>query len=277
MVRADIQDIEIELFLQTLFLRHGYDFRDYAKASLKRRVQAVATNAGVTRIADLIPRLLDDEDFLPEILAQLSVPVTEMFRDPPVFKALRETVLPLLSTYPRLNIWQAGCATGEEVYSLAILLKETGLLDRSQIYATDINDIALQQAEEGIFSTRYLDDYRRNYKAAGGKFDLSNYYVAGAGYFLMHEDLRNKIVFAHHNLVSDSVFCELQLILCRNVLIYFNNALQKRVLGLFHDSLRRGGFLCLGTQESLRSVETANLFVTLDREAMIFQKHGELE
>ena len=277
MEQDKIQDIEIELFLQGLYLRHGYDFRNYAKASLKRRVQAIAASLGVGRVSDLIPRVLYDADYLPEILAQLSVPVTEMFRDPVVFKTLCETVFPMLRTYSRFNIWQAGCATGEEVYSLAILLKEAGLLDRAQIYATDINDKALQSAEDGIFSGRYLDVYQRNYKAAGGKFDLSNYYVANAGFFRMHEYLRDKIVFAHHNLVSDGVFCEVQLILCRNVLIYFNNALQKRVLELFYQSLGRGGFLCLGTRESLRNVEAEHWFSVIDKDAMIFQKHGELD
>ncbi len=277
MDQVRIRDIEIELFLQALFLRHGYDFRNYAKASLKRRIEAFAKNKGVARLSDLIPLVLDDERLLPEILAQLSVPVTDMFRDPPVFKVLQERVLPLLETYPRLNIWQAGCASGEEAYSLVILLKEAGLLDRAQIYATDINDCALQRAEDGIFSVRYLKEYHRHYKDSGGKFDLSQYYVANAGFFRMRDDLRKKIVFAHHNLVSDGVFCEVQLILCRNVLIYFNDTLQKRVLELFRNSLGRRGFLCLGTRESLRSIEKENWFVTIDRDAMIFQKHGETE
>jgi chemotaxis protein methyltransferase CheR len=272
---AKIQDIEIGLFLEALFQRHGYDFRHYAKASLKRRILAMAAAARCRNVADLIPRLLHDEDYLAEALAQLSVPVTEMFRDPPVFKSLRETVLPRLATYPRFNIWQAGCATGEEVYSLAIMLEEEGLLDKAQIYATDINDSALQRAEDGIFPVRCLEEYQRNYKAAGGKTELADYYVANAGFFRIHERLRKKIVFAHHNLVSDGVFCEVQLILCRNVLIYFDNTLQKRVLELFHDSLVRGGFLCLGTRESLRTVETEQLFAAVNREAMIFHKNGE--
>lgn len=270
-----IQDIEIGLFLDALYQRYGYDFRNYARASLKRRVQAVAINANSRSIAELIPRLLRDEDYLPVVLSQLSVPVTEMFRDPAVFRALRETVLPRLATYPRFNIWQAGCATGEEVYSLAIMLEEEGLLERAQIYATDINDSALQSAEDGIFPVRTLDEYQRNYQAAGGKAKLSDYYVANSDFFRIHERLRQKIVFAHHNLVSDGVFCEVQLILCRNVLIYFNEVLQKRVLQLFHDSLVRTGMLCLGTRESLRAVEQEKWFVAVDRSAMIFHKSGE--
>ena len=274
MDQAKIQDIEIGLFLEALLQRHGYDFRNYAKASLKRRVLAAANTRGCG-VADLIPRLLHDEDYLAELLADLSVPVTEMFRDPKVFKSLRETVLPMLGTYPRFNIWQAGCASGEEAYSLAILLEEEDLLGRAQIYATDINDNALQNAEDGIFPVRCLQEYRRNYEAGGGKANFADYYVSNADFFRFHERLRKKIVFAHHNLVSDGVFCEVQLILCRNVLIYFNDKLQKRVLELFHDSLVRGGFLCLGTRESLRAVEAENRFVAVDRETMIFHKNAE--
>lgn len=275
MDEAKIQDIEISLFLEALLQRHGYDFCNYAKASLKRRILGLAADQGQS-VAELIPLLLRDEDFLAEVIAYLSVPVTEMFRDPQVFKALRETVLPLLQTYPRINVWQAGCATGEEVYSLAIMLAEEGLLERTQIYATDINDGVLHKAEDGIFSMRNLAEYERNYKNADGKARLSDYYVANEEFFRIHEHLRKKIVFAHHNLVSDGVFCEFQLILCRNVLIYFNNALQKRVLELFHKSLVRNGFLCLGTRESLRSVEDQQLFVTHNRNCMIFQSHGVL-
>lgn len=270
---TSIQAIEISLFLEALYQRHGYDFRNYAKASIKRRVLTLAAIHGQT-VADLIPRLLHDDGFVTEAIAQLSVPVSEMFRDPIVFKTLRETILPLLQTYPRINIWQAGCATGEEIYSLAIILEEEGLLERAQIYATDINDIALRKAEDGIFPVRYLPEYERNYKNAGGKTKLSDYYVANTEFMRLHERLRRKIVFAHHNLVSDGVFCEVQLILCRNVLIYFNNDLQKKVLELFHKSLVRHGFLCLGTRESKRAVEERQLFAAINRNCMIFQKKG---
>ncbi|MFZ2407716.1 MAG: CheR family methyltransferase [Methylobacter sp.] len=273
MNESKIQDIEISLFLEALFQRHDYDFRNYAKASLKRRVLALAAEQRMT-VSELIPRLLREEDCLMEVLAQLSVPVSEMFRDPPVFKALRETVLPLLKTYPRINVWQAGCATGEEVYSLAIMLDEEGLLERSQIYATDINDLALHKAEDGIFPMRTLAEYEKNYKNAGGKARFSDYYVANAEFFRIHKRLRKKIVFAHHNLVSDGVFCEVQLILCRNVLIYFNDELQKRVFDLFHKSLVRGGFLCLGTRESLRTIEEQHIFAPHQADCMIFHKNG---
>jgi chemotaxis protein methyltransferase CheR len=270
MEESKIQDIEIGLFLEAMLQRHGYDFGNYAKASLKRRVLGLAAEECLS-VAELIPRLLREEDYLAEVIAHLSVPVSEMFRDPQVFKALRETVLPLLQTYPRINVWQAGCATGEEVYSLAIMLEEEGLLERTQIYATDINDSVLHKAEDGIFSMRNLAEYERNYNSAGGKAMFSDYYIANDEFFRIHEHLRKKIVFAHHNLVSDGVFCEVQLILCRNVLIYFNDELQKRVLDLFHKSLVRSGFLCLGTRESLRAVEAQQMFVAYNRDCMIFQ------
>jgi chemotaxis protein methyltransferase CheR len=275
MDESNIQDIEINLFLEALVKCHDYDFRNYAKASLKRRIQGLAADQ-CQSVAELIPRLLREKGFLTEVIAHLSVPVTEMFRDPTVFKALRETALPLLSTYPRINIWQAGCATGEEVYSLAIILLEEGLLERTQIYATDINDIALQKAEDGIFSMRNLPEYKRNYKNAGGKAKLSDYYVSNEEFFRMNEQLRKKIVFANHNLVSDGVFCEVQLILCRNVLIYFDNKLQHRVLELFHKSLDRNGLLCLGTRESIRPIEDQHKYIALNRDCMIFQKRETL-
>ena len=272
--RADLENIELALFLDALYQRHGYDFRHYARASIKRRVQALAANLQCASIAAMIPRILHEEKLLPEVLGQLSVPVTEMFRDPQVFKALREQVLPRLASYPRLKIWQAGCATGEEVYSLAILLEEEGLLERSQIYATDINDTALRQAEDGIFPVARLEEYERNYRNAEGRARLADYYLANADFFRFDERLRKRIVFAHHNLVSDGVFCEVQLILCRNVLIYFDATLQNKALRLFHESLGRHGFLCLGTRESLRAADSAALFTGVNPECMIFHSNG---
>jgi chemotaxis protein methyltransferase CheR len=272
--KTRLENIEVALFLDALFQRHGYDFRHYAKASIKRRVVALAAALDCDSIAALIPRILHESELLTTVLSQLSVPVTEMFRDPEVFKALRTQILPRLASYPRLQIWQAGCATGEEVYSLAILLEEEGLLERTQIYATDINDLALRQAEEGIFPVSRLKEYERNYAKTGGRGRLSDYYVANAGFFRMDERLRKRIVFAHHNLESDGVFCEVQLILCRNVLIYFDAPLQSKVLNLFHHSLGRNGFLCLGTRESLRAARSAGLFRELVKECMIFQREG---
>lgn len=273
---ADILDLEVGLFLEALFRRHGYDFRHYAKASIRRRVAGLASSAGVRTISDLMPRTLRDPSFLPEILSQLSVPVTEMFRDPPVFNALREQILPQLASWPRLKIWQAGCATGEEVYSLAVMLDEEGLLDRTLIYATDINDLALKKAEDGVFPLSALEEAEWRHRQSGGRRSLSDYGVSAHGYVRMDQRLREHIVFAHHNLVCDGVFCEVQLVLCRNVLIYFDRDLQERVLGIFHGSLGRGGFLCLGTRESLKQSEAKLGFSVVDKEHRIFRRAEEV-
>lgn len=269
---ADIVAIEVDLFLEALFRRHGYDFRNYAKASIRRRVAGLASAAGAGTMSELMDRTLRDAAFLPEILSHLSVPVTEMFRDPPVFKALREQVLPVLASWPRIKIWQAGCATGEEVYSLAIMLDEEGLLDHTLIYATDINDVALKTAEEGVFPLAHFEDAERRHRESGGTRPLSEYCVAAHGFFRVAQRLRDHIVFAHHNLVCDGVFCEVQAVLCRNVLIYFDRDLQERVLHLFHNSLDRGGFLCLGTRESLRQAEVQLGFSPVDKDLRIFRR-----
>lgn len=273
---ADILDLEVSMFLEALFRRHGYDFRNYAKASIRRRVTALAAIVGGHTVADLIPRMLRDASWLPEILARLSVPVTEMFRDPEVFKRLRERVLPILASWPRIKIWQAGCASGEEAYSLAILLDEEGLLERSQIYATDINDPALGKAEDGIFQMADFEAAERRHRQAGGRRPLADYCVAGHGFFRMKQHLRDRIAFAHHNLVSDGVFCEVHLVLCRNVLIYFDRELQERVLRLFHGSLARDGFLCLGTRESLRHAEAGKCYSVVDQDQRIFRRATEI-
>jgi len=269
---TDILDIEVGLFLEALFRRHGYDFRHYAQASIKRRVVALASAVGVHSVSELIPRMLRDASLLSEILARLSVPVTEMFRDPAVFKLLREQVLPVLASWPRLKIWQAGCASGEEVYSLAILLDEEGLLERSQIYATDINDLALRKAEDGIFPLADLAEAERRHRLSGGRRPFSDYGVAAHGFFRMNQRLRERIAFAHHNLVTDGVFCEVQLVLCRNVLIYFDGELQERVLRLFHGSLVRSGFLCLGTRENVRHAKAGKSYTVVDQEHRIFRR-----
>lgn len=269
---GEIEAIEVELFVTALRQRHGYDFSGYARASLKRRIQGLATELGCRTVAELIPRILHDETVLPRVLAGLSVPVSEMFRDPDVFLALRQQVVPLLRSYSQINIWQAGCANGEEVYSLAILLEEEGLYDRVHIYATDINDMALERAEEGIFPLREMAGHADNFARAGGRRPLMDYFHAGYEFAAVDARLRRNIYFAHHNLVSDGVFCEVQLILCRNVLIYFTRALQDRVLHLFHDSLTRGGILCLGKKESIRFSTMADRFMPLAGPQKIFQR-----
>jgi chemotaxis protein methyltransferase CheR len=268
----DIQDIEVDLLVEALYRRHGYDFRHYARASLKRRVAGLASAFGCVHISELIPRLLHDPELGRRILPKLSVPVTDMFRDPAVFLALRRQVLPVLASYPRINIWQAGCASGEEVYSLAIVLREEGLTERAHIYATDINDDALARAEEGVFPLRLLKDFSTNYLKAGGRHSLSEYYHAVYDHARLDPTLREIITFAHHNLASDGVFCEAHLILCRNVLIYFDQTLKNRVLRLFDDSLVRQGFLCLGTRETLQFSQVVDAFAEVDHSARLYRK-----
>ncbi|RAU23029.1 chemotaxis protein CheR [Paramagnetospirillum kuznetsovii] len=270
-----IHSIELDLVLDVLARRHGYDFRGYARASLKRRVSGLAHKLGCATIAELVPRILYDDALLPEVLAGLSVPVTEMFRDPQVFKGIRDQIAPVLATYPRINIWQAGCATGEEVYSLAILLAEAGLLSKTQIYATDINDMALAKAEEGIFPVKTIEKYSENYLKAGGTKALASYFSLGYGYAKIDSAIKDRISFAHHNLVSDGVFCEVNLVVCRNVLIYFDRHLQDRVLGLFDSTLSRSGFLCLGTKENVAFTPAAARFAPVDAPLRLYKKLAE--
>lgn len=272
MFRSSIEDIEIELFVHALKRRFGHDFSNYAPASLKRRVRLLARELGCEHISDLASKVLHNPKLLPEVIAALSVPVSEMFRDPPVFLALRDEILPRLASYPEINIWQAGCAYGQEVYSLAILLKEAGLYDRCHIYATDFNDVALARAQDGIFPAREAKLYSRNYQEGGGTRSLSDYYHARYEFIKMDESLKARITFANHNLVCDGVFCEAHLILCRNVLIYFNDKLQDHVLRLFRDSLVRGGFLCIGSRENIQFSSTAADFAPVVPQARIYRR-----
>ncbi|HEX4896216.1 MAG TPA: protein-glutamate O-methyltransferase CheR [Solimonas sp.] len=257
---SKIQDIEIELLVRALQLRYDHDFSGYAPASFKRRVQALLMHSGLSSVSALTEKLLHDESFLPEVVGRLSVPVSEMFRDPEVFKALVTEVFPVLASYPHFNIWQAGCAHGEEVYSLAILLVEAGLYGRARIYATDISAKALDIAREGILPAREARQYSENYRRAGGRHTLSDYFHARYGHIKLDDALKRNIVFDTHNLATDGVFCEAHLILCRNVLIYFRPGLQQRVVRLFRDSLVRGGFLGLGTKETLAFSEDSQSF-----------------
>lgn len=270
----DIEDIEVQLFVRAMQLRHGYDFSEYAPASLKRRVQQLVRTHGVASISELNSRLLHEDGFVTRVIEGLSVPVSEMFRDPPVFRALRDKVFPVLASYPEINIWQAGCAHGQEVYSLAILLEEAGLYERSRIYATDFNDAALAIATDGIYATREARDWSRNYMEAGGSHSLSDYYSARYDFIKLDKRLRRNVTFFNHNLVTDEVFCEAHLILCRNVLIYFSNPLQDRTLGLFRDSLVRGGFLCLGTRENIDFSPAGAGFTDVEHALRIYQVGG---
>jgi chemotaxis protein methyltransferase CheR len=270
-----LEDIELELFVRALRQRHGYDFSQYAPASLKRRVRQLVQAHDCETISALTGRVLHEPEFVFAVLEGLSVPVSDMFRDPPVFRALREQVLPMLASYPRINIWQAGCANGQEVWSLAILLEEAGLYERCQIYATDFNPAALKRAQEGIYPAREAQAWSRNYLEAGGRRSLSDYFSARYEFIKLDQRLRRNVSFANHNLVTDKVFCEAQLVLCRNVLIYFSNPLQDRVLGLFRDSLVRGGFLCLGLRESLDFASSAADFTALDADLRIYRRYAQ--
>lgn len=267
----DVEDIEMQLFVRGMQLRHGYDFSEYAPASLKRRVQQLVRTHDTGSISELNRRLLHEDGFVSRVIEGLSVPVSEMFRDPAVFRALRDKVLPVLASYPEINIWQAGCAHGQEVYSLAILLEEAGLYERTRIYATDFNDAALAIATEGIYASRDAREWSRHYLEAGGRRSLSDYYNARYDFIKLDSRLRRQVTFFNHNLVTDEVFCEAHLILCRNVLIYFSNSLQDRTLGLFRDSLVRGGFLCLGSRENIDFSPTATGFTDVDPARRIYQ------
>lgn len=269
---SDRQDIEVGLFVEALRRRHGYDFGQYAQASFKRRVLGLVEAFNARTISEITARLIHDETFIHAVIERLSVPVSELFREPRTFVALRERVLPDLASYPHINIWQAGCAHGEEAYSMAILLREAGLYERAQIYATDFSDAALAKAQEGIYPAREMALYADNYRAAGGKARLLDYCTQRYDYVKMHDELRSNITFANHNLVSDGVFGEMHLILCRNVLIYFTDPLQDRVLRLFRDSLVRGGWLCIGSKESLGFSSVAADFRSLNPEVPVFRR-----
>ena len=269
---SDIENLEIELLLEAIYQRYGYDFRCYARASIRRRIIHFMHLTGADSIAEMIPPLIHDESFFEKMVREFSITVTEMFRDPPMFLALRKEIVPLLKSYANLKIWHAGCATGEEAYSLAILMEEEELGRRTTFFATDFNDIALAKAKEGIFSLNNARQYSLNYQMAGGKVSFSDYYHAQYGAMVIKNALKSKITFANHNLVIDQVFTETHLILCRNVMIYFNNDLQERVLQLFYESLVYGGFLCLGTKESMSRSKYQNKFKEIDTKNKIYQK-----
>ncbi|MCK5719718.1 MAG: protein-glutamate O-methyltransferase CheR [Thiomargarita sp.] len=270
----ETQNIELQLLLQAIYVKYGYDFRNYAKASIKRRVQHRLVKEGLDTVSAMQHKLLYDVSFFERLLLDLSINVTEMFRDPSFYLALRKSVVAKLKQHPFLKIWHAGCSTGEEVYSTAILLKEEGLYDRTQIYATDMNEIVLKQAKDGIFNISKLKQYTANYQKAGGLESFSNYYMAHYDHVVMDKSLKKNILFSDHNLATDSVFGEMNLIMCRNVLIYFNRDLQNRVLQLFYDSLCGDGFLCLGSKESIRFSDHTDTFEDVVREERIYRRTG---
>jgi chemotaxis protein methyltransferase CheR len=265
-----IEPYQLHSLMQSINSVYGYDFTNYAEASLLRRSIRYMQIHGISTAEELTKILLTNEDMFENYIQTLSITVTEMFRDPSFFRHLREKIIPRLNTYPFIKVWVAGCATGEEAYSLAIVLKEEGLLDRTIIYATDINQRSLNTAREGIFPMELINAYTTNYVAAGGKSIFSDYYTAKLDCGLVRKELKNNIVFAAHNLATDQSFNEFQLILCRNVLIYFNDRLQNKVIDLFYDSLCPFGFLGLGSKESLLFSDTKNNFAKLDPSEKLF-------
>ena len=267
-------DIELRLLIDAIYLKYHFDFRSYAVASLRRRMTAAMDRFGCATLSQLQDKLLHDAAVFPALLDFLTVQVSEMFRDPGYFLALRREVVPLLRTYPSLKIWVAGCSAGEEVYSLAILLREEKLLERTLIYATDINAHALRRAEAGIYELDRLAAFTTNHQKSGARSSLSDYYTAAYGRAVFDKSLREHIVFSDHSLATDSVFAEVHLVSCRNVLIYFDRALQDRALGLFRDALCRKGFLGLGAKESLRFSAIAGEFDDFVREERLFQKRA---
>jgi len=268
----EIVDLELELLLQGLCAKYGYDFRDYDRASMKRRIEQSLPSFGCATISHLQSKALREEAVFIRLLSSLAVTVTELFRDPEFFASLRTDVLPYLRTYPSLKLWVAGCSSGEEVLSFCIMLREEGLLDKTLIYATDINPASLERARRGLVRQDDVALGTRRYQEAGGLGSLSDYYAADYGSVLFDPGLLANVVFAEHSLATDAVFSEVHLVSCRNVLIYFDRHLQNRALGLFDEALRRRGFLCLGSSETLRLSTVAPSFETVALEQRIFQK-----
>jgi chemotaxis protein methyltransferase CheR len=265
-------DIELRMLMEAVYLKYNYDFRDYTGASQKRRVLYAMREMDCATVSALQAKVMHDTQAFARLLQYLTIPVTEMFRDPEYYAAVRSQVAPFLQTYPSLKIWIAGCSTGEEVYSMAILLKEEGLLERSLVYATDINPESLETARRGVFPLDRMRLYTENYQAAGGRRAFSDYYTAAYGGALFDRSLVENVTFADHSLATDSVFSETHFVSCRNVMIYFNRRLQNRVLGLFHESLCHRGFLGLGSKESIEFSGYANQFDVLSRRERLYRK-----
>ena len=269
---SDLERLEIELLLEGVYRHYGFDFRSYAYASIRRRLWKRVEGEELTSISELQARILHDPDAMERLLLDLSVNVTAMFRDPTFYKDFREKIIPLLRTYPFIRIWHAGCSTGEEVFSMAILLEEEGLYDRARLYATDINDVVLQRAKQGIFPLDRMQEYTENYLRAGGTRSFSEYYTAKYDGALFSPSLTRNVVFSQHNLVTDRSFSEFHVIFCRNVLIYFDKALQNRVHALFYDSLVMLGILALGSKESLKFSQYEPCYEKLSAAEKLYRK-----
>jgi chemotaxis protein methyltransferase CheR len=274
MPHTEYEEVEIDLLLNGIRSRYGYDFSHYSRASLKRRLERALVQAKLERYSELLDHLFHSEKYFDDFLKIMSITVTEMFRDPDFYRAVREQVVPLLKTYPFIKIWHAGCATGEEVYSMALLLHEEGFLERARIYATDFNKHSLDTASNAVYSARQMATYSANYREAGGKGNFSDYYNDGYELVKFKDLLKERITFSYHNLVTDGIFGEMNLICCRNVLIYFDKTLQDQVLAKLSASLRHGGFLCLGNRESLNFTAVKSLFAPVDKIHRIYQKCG---
>ncbi|HEX6038708.1 MAG TPA: protein-glutamate O-methyltransferase CheR [Longimicrobium sp.] len=268
----ELERIEIELMLEGIYRHYGFDFRSYAYSSLKRRVWKRMQAEGLRHVSELQDRVLHDPSVMEKLLLDLSINVTAMYRDPGFYAAFREKVVPTLRTYPFIRVWHAGCSTGEEVYSMAILLEEEGLYERARIYATDINEMVLQRARAGIFPLDKMQEYTQNYVRAGGTRSFSEYYTALYDGALFNSSLTRNVVFSQHNLVTDGSFAEFNVIVCRNVMIYFDRKLQNRVHRLFYDSLGRFGTLALGNKETLRFTDFEDKYEVLDAREKIFRR-----
>ncbi len=268
-----IQNIEMKLLIEAISLKYGYDYSDYTKSHLKRRLIRRMSLENYTSLTQLTEKVLYDKDMFEQVFWDLSINVTEMFRFPKFFKDLREHVIPILKTYPTINIWHAGCSTGEEVLSTAILLEEEGLLNRTTIYATDINKKVLETAKEGIYSIDNIKKWTKNYQESGGVKSFSDYYTAKYDHVIFDSNLLENVTFLEHNLVTDQKFIDTNLIICRNVMIYFNVKLQRKVINLFEESLIPSGFLGIGSKESLNTSSTDSKFINVTTDTKIYKKH----
>jgi len=270
--RDDVEALEIDLLVQALYEAYGFDFRQYSRPSLRRRIWRRVDAEGLVTVTGLLERVLHDQRAVQRLISDLSVSVSAMFRDPTFFAVFRKKVVPLLRTYPFIRIWNAGCSTGEEAYSLAILIREAGLYDRTRIYATDMNEAALDQARAGSFPIAKMRDYTANYIEAGGTHSFSEYYAAAGDRVVFERSLSENVVFAQHNLVTDRSFNDFQVILCRNVMIYFDRQLQARVHDLLYESLVNFGILGLGIRESLSFTAHADHYERLDEDQQLYRK-----
>lgn len=268
-----IEDRELEILINEVYENYGYDFSGYSMASFKRRVDRLYQLDAFTNFQSFLQKIIDNSDYFSRMVEEITVNITEMFRDPHFYKVLRTEILPVLATKPFIRLWHAGCSTGEEVFSMAILLKEANLLDKSLLYATDISPMVLDVARKGVFPLRMMKQYSENYMASGGKKDFSHYYTANYGLAKFGEDLSSKMVFSQHNLVSDRSFNEFDLILCRNVLIYFDKDLQERAFHLFDDSLSKLGYLALGTKETIKYTSMQKRYKQFEKEKIWRKTH----